>query len=102
MSTRTVSAQEAEKRLAELIGLAQQGDVVIARDDQARVKLVPIPQKANKRVFGEHRGKIRMREDFDAPLRDDFWLGTHPRSCCWIRTPLSGSTPLPRNSLLPL
>lgn len=72
MSTRTVSVQEAEKRLAELIGLAQQGDeIVIARDDQARVKLVPILQKANKRVFGQHRGKIRMREDFDAPLPED-------------------------------
>ena len=46
MSTRTVSLQEAEKRLAELIGLAQQGDeIVIARDDKARVKLVPIPPK---------------------------------------------------------
>ena len=32
MSIRTVSVQEAEKRLAELIGLAQQGDeIVIAR-----------------------------------------------------------------------
>lgn len=79
MSTRTVSVQEAEKRLAELIGLAQQGDeIVITRDDQATVKLVPIPQKANKRVFGQHRGKIRMREDFDAPLPEDFWLGSHP------------------------
>jgi antitoxin (DNA-binding transcriptional repressor) of toxin-antitoxin stability system len=79
MSTRTVSVQEAEKRLAELIGLAQQGDeIVITRDDQARVKLVPIPQKANKRVFGQHRGKIRMREDFDALLPEDFWLGSHP------------------------
>lgn len=79
MSTRTVSVQEAEKRLAELIGLAQQGDeIIIARDDQARVKLVPIPQKANKRVFGQHRGKIRMREDFDALLPEDFWLGSHP------------------------
>lgn len=79
MSTRTVSVQEAEKRLAELIGLAQQGDeIVIARDDQAKVKLVPIPQKAIKRVFGQHRGKIHMGEDFDAPLPEDFWLGSYP------------------------
>jgi antitoxin (DNA-binding transcriptional repressor) of toxin-antitoxin stability system len=73
MSIRIVSVQEAEKRLAELIGLAQQGDeIVIARNDQASAKLVPIPQKANKRVFGQHRGKIHMREDFDAPLPEDF------------------------------
>ncbi|MGH8603213.1 MAG: type II toxin-antitoxin system Phd/YefM family antitoxin [Gammaproteobacteria bacterium] len=79
MSTRTVSVQEAEKRLAELIGLAQQGDeIVIARDDQAKVKLVPIPPKAIKRIFGQHRGKTHMSEDFDAPLPEDFWLGSYP------------------------
>lgn len=79
MSTRTVSVQEAEKHLAELIGLAAKGDdIVIAGDDQARVKLVPVPRKANKRVFGQHRGYMHMGEDFDAPLPEDFWLGGHP------------------------
>ncbi len=79
MSTRTLSVQEAQERLAELIGLAQQGDeIVIARDDRAKVKLVPILPKAIKRVFGQHRGKIHMGEDFDAPLPEDFWLGSYP------------------------
>lgn len=43
LSTLTVSIQEAEKRLRELIGLAKQGDeIVIARDEQTKIKLVPV------------------------------------------------------------
>jgi hypothetical protein len=30
-----------------------------------------VPQK---RIFGQHRGKIRMSPDFDDPLGDHFWL----------------------------
>jgi len=28
-----------------------------------------------KRTLGEYKGKIRIADDFDAPLGDDFWLG---------------------------
>jgi len=28
-----------------------------------------------KRILGLHAGKMEMSEDFDAPLRDEFWLG---------------------------
>ena len=28
-----------------------------------------------KRTIGEYKGKIRIADDFDAPLGDDFWLG---------------------------
>lgn len=79
MPTQTVSIQEAEKRLAELISLAKQGDeIVIAQDERTKVKLVPIPGGVGKRVFGQHRGMAHMGEDFDEPLPDDFWLGGHP------------------------
>jgi hypothetical protein len=40
------------------------------------VKLVPVaPKKIGNRVFGEYQGKIRMSEDFNDPLPNDFWLG---------------------------
>ncbi len=79
MSTKTVTVEEAEKRLTELIGLAQQGDeIVIAEDNQPKAKLVPVLQKAGKRVFGQHRGKIHIAENFNDPLPDDFWLGGNP------------------------
>jgi prevent-host-death family protein len=65
----TVSIQEAKAQLTELIHLAEQGEeIVIAQDDQPKVKLVPIPpKKTGKRVFGEYQGKIRMSEDFNDP-----------------------------------
>lgn len=76
----TVTVQEAKTQLTELIQLAEQGEeIVIAQDDQPRVKLIPVaPKQMGKRVFSEYRGKIRMSEDFDDPLPNDFWLGGHP------------------------
>lgn len=32
-------------------------------------------QPAAKRVFGQFRGKIKINEDFDNELPDEFWLG---------------------------
>jgi antitoxin (DNA-binding transcriptional repressor) of toxin-antitoxin stability system len=79
MSPKIVTVEEAEVRLLELIGLVEQGEeVVIAHGDQPKVKLVPVGQTPKKRVFGQHRGKIRMSPDFDAPLPDDFWLSDTP------------------------
>jgi prevent-host-death family protein len=66
----TVTIQEAKAQLSELIHLVEQGEeVVIAQDDQPKVKLVPVsPKKTGERVFGAYRGKIRMSEDFNDPL----------------------------------
>ncbi|MFZ2957099.1 MAG: toxin-antitoxin (TA) system antitoxin [Candidatus Ozemobacteraceae bacterium] len=76
MSTQTVSVQDAQKRLPELIGLATQGDeIVIAQDEQTRVRLVPFKSNPAPRVFGQYQGKITMSEDFNEPMPDDFWLG---------------------------
>ncbi len=79
MST-TVTVQEAKAQLSELIHLAEQGEeIIIAQDDEAKVKLVPVlPKNIGKRVFGEYRGKIRMSEDFNDPLPNDFWFGRNP------------------------
>ncbi len=32
-------------------------------------------QSIKKRTVGEYKDKIVIREDFDEPLADDFWLG---------------------------
>jgi len=79
MSPKIVTVEEAEARLRELIGLAEQGEeVVISSENQPKVKLVPIRQTLKKRVFGQHRGQIRMRPDFDEPLPESFWLSGTP------------------------
>ena len=59
MATKIVTVQEAGGHLLELISLAEQGEeVVIVHNDQAKVKLVPLGQPPQKRVFGQHRGKV--------------------------------------------
>ncbi len=79
MPTQTVSIEDAQKRLAELIGLAKQGDeIVIAKDEQTRVRLVPCTGHPAPRVFGQYQGRIKMSENFNDPLPDDFWLGENP------------------------
>jgi len=79
MATKIVTVQEAGGHLLELISLAEQGEeVVIVHNDQAKVKLVPFGQPPQKRVFGQHRGKVWMSPDFDDPLPDDFWLSGNP------------------------
>ena len=76
---KTVTVQDAEGRRGELIDLAARGEeIVIAKDAQAKAKLVPVPAKnRRKRQFGRYAGKLWMSDDFDAPLPDAFWLGTN-------------------------
>jgi antitoxin (DNA-binding transcriptional repressor) of toxin-antitoxin stability system len=79
MAPRIVTVEEAGTRLRELIGLAEQGEeVVIAYEDQPKVKLVPVRPVPQKRVFGQHRGKIWIRPNFDDPLPESFWLSGTP------------------------
>jgi prevent-host-death family protein len=79
VAPKIVTVQEAAGHLLELIDLAEKGEeVVIVHDNQPKVKLVPIGQAPTKRVFGQHRGKVWMSPDFDAPLPDAFWLSGTP------------------------
>lgn len=80
MAAKTVTIEEAEGHLSELIESANAGDeVILAKGGEPVAKLVALPRaNKEKRVFGEYRGRIRMSEDFDEPLPDDFWLGGEP------------------------
>ena len=75
--SKTVSIQEAAQQLPELLAMVQHGEeVVIAQEDQPIARLVSIPQRPSRpRRFGGYEGKIRIAEDFDAPLSEEFWLG---------------------------
>jgi antitoxin (DNA-binding transcriptional repressor) of toxin-antitoxin stability system len=66
-----VTMGEAPLRLPDLVLAAVQGDdVVIAQNDQALVRLVPVVASQPRPRFGSARGKIFMADDFDAPLED--------------------------------
>lgn len=66
-----VNVHEAKTRLSELIAAAESGEeVVIARANKPAVRLVPVGQRAAKRVLGGFQGKVWIAPDFDAPLED--------------------------------
>lgn len=47
------------------------GEVIITKDGQPFVKLVPLAKAQKQRKFGSAKGLIKMSDDFDQPL-DDF------------------------------
>ncbi|MGD9787349.1 MAG: type II toxin-antitoxin system Phd/YefM family antitoxin [Sulfuricellaceae bacterium] len=80
MSSRTVNIHEAKTHLSELLALAMDGEeVIIAKANKPMVKLVPVEAPKKPRVMGMHGNeKWFIADDFDAPLPDEFWMGTGP------------------------
>lgn len=75
--TQTVSVDEAQDKLQDLLARALAGDEVIITEGGTPVaRLVPVVTPAKKRrVAGLNRGTISTSKDFDEPLPDEFWLG---------------------------
>jgi prevent-host-death family protein len=67
-----VNTHEAKTNLSRLIDEVQEGEeVVIARGNKPMARLVPFSTKKPVRRPGYLKGKIRVADDFDAPLPDD-------------------------------
>ena len=74
--TQTVSVDEAQNKLQELLAQALAGnEVIITERGKPVARLVPVAPSKKKRVAGLNRGTIWTSEDFDKPLPDEFWLG---------------------------
>jgi len=59
---------EAKTRLSALVEEAAAGaEIIIAKNGRPRAKLVPV-RDAARRTPGHAKGKIRIADDFDAPL----------------------------------
>jgi prevent-host-death family protein len=68
----TVNIHEAKTHLSRLVERAEHGEeIIIARSGRPVARLVPLEDVVKPRVFGRMRGKIRIADDFDAPLPDD-------------------------------
>jgi len=68
---RVVNMHDAKSRLSQLVELAEAGeDVVIARAGKPAVRLVPV-RREGRRKLGQWRGRVRLAEDFDAPLSEE-------------------------------
>ena len=76
----TYNIQEAEAHLSEMLFLALQGEeVIISRENQPLVRLMPIEVQNKRRVAGLHSGTVGIADDFDESLPDAFWLGDAPK-----------------------
>ncbi|MFL6282421.1 MAG: type II toxin-antitoxin system Phd/YefM family antitoxin [Pyrinomonadaceae bacterium] len=66
-----VSVEEAKANLHDLVDAAVSGEeVVIAKDEEHLVKLVPVSRTNPRPQFGSARGLITMSEDFEEPLEE--------------------------------
>ena len=76
--TQTVTVDEAQQKLPDLLARAVAGNEVIITEHGkpvARLVAVPVASPRKNRIPGLNRGAIWTSEDFDKPLPDEFWLG---------------------------
>jgi prevent-host-death family protein len=68
----TVNIHDAKTNFSKLIDAVGKGEeIVIARAGKPAARLVPIQGQKVARKPGALKGKIRIADDFDAPLPDD-------------------------------
>ena len=66
-----INIEEAKSNLPDLIDAAIKGEeIIIAKDDQHVVRLVPISRIKPRPQFGSAKGLISISDDFDEPLED--------------------------------
>lgn len=68
----TVNIHEAKTHFSKLVDAVIHGkEILIAKAGVPVAKLGPIFKKKPKRCFGVLKGKIKIADDFDAPLTDE-------------------------------
>ena len=69
---RQISMREAKTQLSRLVDEVANGeDIVIARAGKAVARLVRFEPEKPSRQLGLLKGRIRISDNFDAPLPDD-------------------------------
>ena len=70
--SRTVNIHEAKTHLSRLVEEVAAGDeIVIARAGKPVARLVPLAAALLPKRLGLLKGKVRVPDDFDAPLPDE-------------------------------
>ena len=60
----------------ELLALAQkESGLRLTRSGQSIAEIIPLMAQPRKRIAPLHPGAWQVREDFDQPLPEGFWLG---------------------------
>jgi len=69
---RTVNIHAAKTHLSRLVEDAAAGEeIIIAKSGKPLARLCPLGARPGKRKLGILEGKLRIPEDFDAPLPDE-------------------------------
>lgn len=69
---RTINLYAAKTTLSRLVDRAAAGEeIVIAKDGKPMARLGPLRSPQRPRRPGAWKGRIRIADDFDAPLPDD-------------------------------
>jgi antitoxin (DNA-binding transcriptional repressor) of toxin-antitoxin stability system len=72
-----VNMHEAKTTLSQLVEQAENGEEILARAGKPVARLVAI-RSTGRRMLGQWLGRVRMSDDFDAPLPADAlaaWTG---------------------------
>ncbi|MGH2785549.1 MAG: type II toxin-antitoxin system Phd/YefM family antitoxin [Actinomycetota bacterium] len=76
-----VNVYEAKTHLSRLLDRAAEGEeIVITRHGRPVARLGPIRGQMKSRKLGSMRGRIRMSDDFDAPLPEEILAAFEGRS----------------------
>lgn len=68
----TVNLYEAKTNLSRLVDRAAAGEeIVIAKAGRPVARLVPVSRRTEPRSLGLLKGRVRVSDDFDAPLPEE-------------------------------
>ena len=74
MTAQTYNIQEAKVRLSRLLQeVASGAEVIIAKAGKPMARISRIEESRPTIRFGVLKGKVKVSEDFDAPLPDDLF-----------------------------
>ena len=81
-TTQTFNIQEAKIHLSSLLQVVASGaEVIIAKAGKPMARLSPIEESRPQIRFGVLKGKVKVSDDFDAPLPDNILLEFEGREC---------------------
>jgi len=74
---KVINVFEAKTRLSQILDQVCQGqEIVIGKYGEPIAVLIPYRPKTKKRKLGGLKGKLRISDDFDAPLSAEFFINS--------------------------